>query len=83
MRTRSFLMPIAALAAAAVAGCGGSSKATGIQQVPSGGATGTTAATTPKPPPAIAKKAVNIGQYLDLLGTVRRDADVVLSAIGR
>lgn len=51
-------MPIAALAAAAVAGCGGSSKATGIQQVPSGGATGTTAATTPKPPPAIAKKPV-------------------------
>ena len=51
-------MPIIALVAAAVAGCGSSSKATGVQQAPSGGATDTTVATTPKPPPAIAKKPV-------------------------
>ena len=51
-------MPIIALVAAAVAGCGSSSKATGVQLAPSGGATDTTVATTPKPPPAIAKKPV-------------------------
>jgi peptidylprolyl isomerase len=52
-------MPLLALGAAAgLAACGGSSKAPGVQLAPSGGATGTTVATTPKPPPAIAKKPV-------------------------
>ncbi len=58
MRTRNFLMPIIALVAAGLAGCGGSSKAPGVETVPSGGATATAVATTPKPPPAIANKPV-------------------------
>ena len=58
MRTRTFLMPVIALVAAGLAGCGGSSKAPGVEQAPSVGATATTVATTPKPPPALAKKPV-------------------------
>ncbi len=59
MKTRTLILPLLALAAAAaVAGCGGSSKASGIVPAPQGGATATTVATTPKPPPAIAKKPV-------------------------
>jgi peptidylprolyl isomerase len=46
-----------AVAAAGLAACG-SSKAPGIQPIPSSGDTATTIATTPKPPPALAKKPV-------------------------
>ena len=58
MRTHRFLLPIVALVAAGLAGCGSSSKAPGVEQAPSSGATATTVPTTPKPPPAIAKKPV-------------------------
>ncbi|MBV9334274.1 MAG: FKBP-type peptidyl-prolyl cis-trans isomerase [Solirubrobacterales bacterium] len=51
-------MPFIAVVAAGLAGCGSSSKATGVETAPSGGATATTVPTTPKPPPAIAKKPV-------------------------
>ncbi len=57
MKTRSLILPLIALAAAAVlAGCGGSSKASGIVPAPSSGATEASVPTTPKPPPALAKK---------------------------
>ena len=49
-------MPALALAAAGLAGCGSSSKATGIVLVPAQGATAAPVATTPKPAPAISKK---------------------------
>ena len=49
-------MPALAAAAIAVAGCGSSSKAPGVQQAPSGGATEAAVTTTAKPPPAISKK---------------------------
>lgn len=51
-------MPLLALAAAAaVAGCGGSSsKAAGIVPAPQAGATEASVPATPKPPPALAKK---------------------------
>lgn len=57
MRIRILVLPLLALVAAALAGCG-SSKAPGVQLVPSSGATATTVAATPKPPPAIASKPV-------------------------
>lgn len=41
-----------------LAACGGSSKAPGVVLAPSSGATATTVAATPKPPPAIATKPV-------------------------
>jgi len=41
-----------------VSACGSSSKAPGVEQAPSGGATQASIATTPKPPPALAKKPV-------------------------
>jgi peptidylprolyl isomerase len=56
MRTTTRLIPLLALAAVAIAGCGGSSAAAGIQPAPSGGATQaaitavTTTATTPTTP---------------------------------
>lgn len=57
MKTRSLILPLLALAAAAVvAGCGGSSKASGIVPAPSAGATEASVPTTPKPPPALASK---------------------------
>jgi peptidylprolyl isomerase len=57
MKTRSLILPLLALAAGAgVAGCGGSSKASGIVLAPSAGATQASIPTTPKPPPALAKK---------------------------
>jgi peptidylprolyl isomerase len=57
MKTRNLILPLLALAAAvAVAGCGGSSKASGIVLAPSAGATQASVPTTPKPPPALAKK---------------------------
>ncbi len=58
MRMRTVLISLLALAALAVAGCGGSSKAPGIQPAPQGGATQASIPTTPKPPPALAKKPV-------------------------
>ncbi len=59
MKTKSLLISLLALlAAVVVAGCGGSSKAAGIDTAPSGGPTETQIATTPKPPPALAKKPV-------------------------
>ena len=51
-------MPALAVVAAGLAGCGSSSKASGIEQVPSEGATATPVVSTPKPAPAIAKKPV-------------------------
>jgi peptidylprolyl isomerase len=58
MKTRSLILPLLALAAAAVvAGCGGSSsKAAGIVAAPTAGATEASVPATPKPPPALAKK---------------------------
>jgi peptidylprolyl isomerase len=50
-------MPMLALVAAGVAGCG-SSKAPGVQLAPSEGSTQAAVTTTPKPPPAISKKPV-------------------------
>jgi peptidylprolyl isomerase len=59
MTTRSSILPLIALTAAvAVAGCGGSSKAAGIVTAPSAGDTQASVPTTPKPPPALAKKPV-------------------------
>jgi peptidylprolyl isomerase len=58
MRMRTVLISLLAVAAAALAGCGGSSKAGGIETAPSGGATQAAVATTPKPPPALATKPV-------------------------
>ena len=49
-------MPALALAAAGLAGCGSSNKATGVVLVPAQGATAAPVATTPKPAPAISKK---------------------------
>ena len=51
-------MPLLAVVAAALAGCGSSSKASGIEQVPAEGATAAPVVNTPKPAPAIAKKPV-------------------------
>jgi FKBP-type peptidyl-prolyl cis-trans isomerase len=47
---------LGALAAGALAACGGSSKAPGVETAPSAGATQAAVATTPKPPPALANK---------------------------
>jgi peptidylprolyl isomerase len=58
MRIRTTITSLLALAALALAGCGGSSKAPGVQTAPSSGATEVSAPTTPKPPPALAKKPV-------------------------
>jgi peptidylprolyl isomerase len=43
---------------AGLAACGGSSKAPGVQLAPAGGQTQASIPTTPKPPPALAKKPV-------------------------
>jgi FKBP-type peptidyl-prolyl cis-trans isomerase len=58
MRTRHALIPLLAVVAAGLAGCGGSSKASGVELAPSSGATEASVPTTPKPPPALAKKPV-------------------------
>ena len=52
------MLPALALVAAGLAGCGSSSKATGIVLVPAEGATAAPVATTPKPAPAISQKPV-------------------------
>ncbi|HET7048309.1 MAG TPA: FKBP-type peptidyl-prolyl cis-trans isomerase [Solirubrobacteraceae bacterium] len=51
-------MSLALVFAAGVTACGSSSKAPGVEQAPSGGATQASIPTTPKPPPALAKKPV-------------------------
>jgi FKBP-type peptidyl-prolyl cis-trans isomerase len=62
MSKRGPLTALLALAVAALAvglaACGSSSKAAGVQLAPQGGATQAAVATTPKPPPALAKKPV-------------------------
>ena len=60
MKTRNAIIPLLAVAAAAagLTGCGGSSKAAGVETAPSGGATEASVPATPKPPPALAKKPV-------------------------
>ena len=58
MSKRALVLPVLAVAAAGLAGCGSSSKATGIEQVPAQGATAAPVTTTPKPAPAISKKPV-------------------------
>jgi FKBP-type peptidyl-prolyl cis-trans isomerase len=52
------LIVVATVVAFGLAACGSSSKAPGVELAPQGGATATTVAATPKPPPAIAKKPV-------------------------
>ena len=49
---------LALVLVAGVSACGSSSKAPGVEQAPSGGATQASVATTPKPPPALSKKPV-------------------------
>jgi peptidylprolyl isomerase len=57
MKSNSLILSVLALVAAVVvAGCGGSSKASGIVLAPSAGSTQAPIPTTPKPPPALAKK---------------------------
>jgi peptidylprolyl isomerase len=57
MKRRSLILPLLALlAAGALAGCGGSSKASGIVTAPAAGSTQASVPTTPKPPPALANK---------------------------
>jgi FKBP-type peptidyl-prolyl cis-trans isomerase len=51
-------MSLALVFAAGVTACGSSSKAPGVEQAPSGGATQASIPTTPKPPPALSKKPV-------------------------
>ncbi|MGZ4237657.1 MAG: FKBP-type peptidyl-prolyl cis-trans isomerase [Solirubrobacteraceae bacterium] len=51
-------MSLALVIAAGVTACGSSSKAPGVEQAPSGGATQASIPTTPKPPPALSKKPV-------------------------
>jgi FKBP-type peptidyl-prolyl cis-trans isomerase len=58
MSKRALVLPVLAVVAAGLAGCGSSSKASGIEQVPAEGATAAPVVTTPKPAPAIAKKPV-------------------------
>jgi peptidylprolyl isomerase len=58
MKTRLAIIPLLAVAAAGIAGCGGSSKAAGVELAPSSGSTEASIPTTPKPPPALAKKPV-------------------------
>jgi FKBP-type peptidyl-prolyl cis-trans isomerase len=58
MSKRVLAMPAVAAAAIALAGCGSSSKAPGVQAAPSAGATEAAVTTTAKPPAAISKKPV-------------------------
>ena len=55
---RTLGMSLALVFAAGVTACGSSSKAPGVEQAPSGGATQASIPTTPKPPPALANKPV-------------------------
>lgn len=57
MKSKGLILPLLALVAAVVvAGCGGSSKASGIVPAPEAGSTQASVPTTPKPPPALAQK---------------------------
>ena len=62
MLKRRLLTPVLAVAASVLAiglaACGSSSKAPGVALAPSSGATQAAVTTTPKPPPALAKKPV-------------------------
>jgi peptidylprolyl isomerase len=58
MFKRSLITLASVAVTVALAACGGSSKAPGIQQAPSAGATQASIPTTPKPPPALATKPV-------------------------
>jgi peptidylprolyl isomerase len=58
MKTRIAILPLLAAAATGIAGCGGSSKAAGVETAPAGGATEASVPAIPKPPPALAKKPV-------------------------
>jgi FKBP-type peptidyl-prolyl cis-trans isomerase len=58
MSKRGFVLSALALLAAGLAGCGSSSKASGVEQAPSGGATAAAVTTTPTTPAAISKKPV-------------------------
>jgi FKBP-type peptidyl-prolyl cis-trans isomerase len=58
MSKRSVSSLFAVVAVAGLAACGGSSKAPGVQLAPAGGQTQASIPTTPKPPPALAKKPV-------------------------
>jgi FKBP-type peptidyl-prolyl cis-trans isomerase len=51
-------IPLALALTLGVTACGSSSKAPGVEQAPSNGATQASIPTTPKPPPALAKKPV-------------------------
>ena len=55
---RTLGMSLALVIAAGVTACGSSSKAPGVEQAPSGGATQASIPTTPKPPPALSKKPI-------------------------
>ena len=55
---RTLGMSLALVFAAGITACGSSSKAPGVEQAPSGGATQASVPTTPKPPPALSKKPV-------------------------
>ena len=57
MKSKSLILALLAVVAAViVAGCGGSSKASGIVPAPEAGSTQASVPTTPKPPPALANK---------------------------
>jgi len=58
MSKRALVLPALAVVAVGLAGCGSSSKASGIEQVPAQGPTAAPVVTTPKPAPAISKKPV-------------------------
>lgn len=58
MFKRSLITLASVAVAVALAACGGSSTAPGVQQAPSAGATQASIPTTPKPPPALATKPV-------------------------
>jgi FKBP-type peptidyl-prolyl cis-trans isomerase len=60
MKTNRLILSllVAAVAVVALAGCGSSSKAGGIVAAPEAGSTQASIPTTPKPPPALAKKPV-------------------------
>jgi peptidylprolyl isomerase len=57
-KTRHLIIPLLAVAAAGLAGCGGSSKAAGVELAPQAGSTEAAVPPTPKVPAALAKKPV-------------------------
>src|SRR5437588_12811598 len=53
---RTLCMSLVLALSAGATACGSSSRAPGVEQAPSGGATQASVPTTPKPPPALANK---------------------------